>query len=281
MLTILLAAAIVCLASVSQAVTGFGFALVLVPLLSLVYPPKMVVLVSLTLGLACKPLLLAQCWRKVQLARIAPLTLAAVVGTFFGARLLLLASAPALQLGIGLVVVVLASAMLKANGRPLPRENLATALIGLLSGVLTGSTSMGGPPVVLLGVQQNWEKASFRANLLAFFTLSSISSLLSLWQAGAINVELLQLDAVLTMSSRAATAPGCANGNRARLRCLQGAPGRALSPAGCVAGDCHWPAQRLEWRQSTAGWSLRSRSASGLSEQGSTRSPTAPGCCDR
>ncbi len=70
-------------------------------------------------------------------------------------------------------------------------------LVGLVSGVLTGSTSMGGPPVVLLGVQQSWEKASFRANLLAFFALTSLSSLLSLWQAGALGEELLMLDLAL------------------------------------------------------------------------------------
>jgi len=51
--------------------------------------------------------------------------------------------------------------------------------------------------VVLLGVKQNWEKESFRANLLAFFALTSLSSLLSLWEAGALGEELLLLDAVL------------------------------------------------------------------------------------
>ena len=197
MLTVLLAAAIACLASLAQALTGFGFALVLVPLLSLLYDPKLVVLASLTLGMACKAPLLAQAWRQVQLARIAPLTLAAVAGTFAGTRLLLAASSPVLQLGIGLLVVVLAAAMLTKPSRPLRREGLASLLVGLVSGVLTGSTSMGGPPVVLLGVKQNWEKESFRANLLAFFALTSLSSLLSLWEAGALGEELLLLDAVL------------------------------------------------------------------------------------
>ena len=197
MLTLVLAGAIASLASISQAVTGFGFALVLVPLLSLVYEPKLVVLISLSLGLACKLPLLAQTWRQVQPARIAPLCLAAIAGTLFGVRLLLLASGPALQLGIGLVVVVLASAMLPNWSRPVKRESLAMWGIGFLSGLLTGSTSMGGPPVVLLGVNQAWEKDGFRANLLAFFMVSNVATLLSLWLAGALSVGMLRLDALL------------------------------------------------------------------------------------
>ena len=59
---LLLASAITFLAAFAQTVTGFAFALILVPLLSLVYPPKVVVMMSLTLGLLTRPPLLVGCW---------------------------------------------------------------------------------------------------------------------------------------------------------------------------------------------------------------------------
>lgn len=199
---------VVVLASAAQAVTGFGFALVLVPLLALVYDPRLVVVVSISLGLVCKlPLLLAS-WRRVQLLRIAPLALAAVVGTFFGTQLLLRVDPDVLRLALGCVVVLLASPMLLDFRRPVVRERLASLGVGFASGVLGGATSMGGPPVVLLGVNQGWAKESFRANLLAFFVVSNTSSLVNLAGAGALTRPALTLDLLLVPATAAGILAG-------------------------------------------------------------------------
>ena len=194
---LLVASLIVLLASAAQAVTGFGFALVLVPLLALVYDPKLVVIISLSLGLLCKLPLLISGWRQVQLSQIVPLSLTAIVGTYFGTQILLRADAGILRLGIGLVVVLLASPMLFEFRRPVVREGIAALGVGFVSGVLGGATSMGGPPVVLLGVNQGWRKESFRANLLAFFVVSNSSSLVNLSRAGALTSAALTLDVLL------------------------------------------------------------------------------------
>jgi uncharacterized membrane protein YfcA len=206
---LLVASLIVFLASAAQAVTGFGFALVLVPLLAFVYEPKLVVIVSISLGILCKVPLLVPCWREVQWRRIAPLTLTAIVGTYFGTQLLVLLDADVLRLSIGCLVVLLASPMLFDFRRPVVREGLAALGVGFTSGVLGGATSMGGPPVVLLGVNQAWRKESFRANLLAFFVVSNTSSLLNLARAGALTGGMVALDAALIP----ATALGIVAGN--------------------------------------------------------------------
>ena len=197
MLLLLLASLIVLLAATAQTMTGFGFALVLVPLLALLYDPKTVVMVSMSLGLFCKLPLLVQSWRQVEPLRIVPLCLSAVLGTVVGTRLLLWVDGDALRLGIGFVVVVLATLLMLERGHPVRWEGAAELAAGLISGTLNGSTSMGGPPVVLLGVNQAWKKESFRANLLAFFVVTNSSSLALLLAAGALTPAILQLDAVL------------------------------------------------------------------------------------
>lgn len=101
----LVALAIGFLASVAQAVTGFGFGLVLVPLFSLVYDPKAVVLISLTLGFLTKPPLLWLDRRFVQWRVIAPLAIASLLGNAVGTRALVYASGPTLRLAVGVVVV--------------------------------------------------------------------------------------------------------------------------------------------------------------------------------
>jgi uncharacterized protein len=194
---ILLGSLIAGMAALSQALTGFGFALVLVPLLNLLLDAKMVVIISISLGLVSKVPILVQDWRHVEPRRIAPLSVAAIVGSVVGVQLLLNTNANVLKVAIGVVVVAFAIPMLLDYRRPARREGLATLIVGLVSGILNGSTSMGGPPVVLLGVNQAWSKVSFRANLVAFFVISNVSTLAMLSAAGAFTSDVIQLDLIL------------------------------------------------------------------------------------
>lgn len=183
------------LAAAAQAITGFGFALVLVPLLSLVYDPKAAVIVSLTLGMLSKlPLFLPHA-RLVRPAVLAPLTLAAFVGIYFGTRLLIYADPSLVRVLIGITVIILCIPLFFDLRWRVKRERLATMLVGLVSGSLTGSTSMGGPPVVLFGVNQNWPRETFRANLLAYFIITNLFTLTLIAQAGVITRDVLLTDA--------------------------------------------------------------------------------------
>ena len=204
MIELVVAALIAIIASAAQALTGFGFALVLVPLLGLLFAPKTVVMISLSLGLVCKLPLLVHSWRQVEVARIAPLCVAAILGSVVGTQALIHTDPKTLRLGIGIVVVALGIPLLLDRRWPVRREGLAALGVGLLSGALNGATSMGGPPVVLLGANQSWSKESFRANLTAFFVVSNVASLGLLVAAGAFPVGVLILDLEL--------APGVALG---------------------------------------------------------------------
>ncbi len=185
------------LASLAQGLTGFGFALVLVPLLSLIYDPRAAVVVSITLGLATKIPLLYWDYRHVQWRLLAPLVAGALAGIVGGARLVVLTDPNLLRLGIALTVLVFATIMLFNVRVQIKTTNLAVGLVGLLSGVLTGSTSMGGPPVVLFGVNQMWAKRSLRANLVAFFSASSLFTMANFAAMGVVTEDVLRLDLVM------------------------------------------------------------------------------------
>jgi uncharacterized membrane protein YfcA len=191
---IILGNLIAALASASQAITGFGFALVLVPLLSFFLEPRLVVMISLSLGLACKAPLLATCWRDVQLDRIAALSLASMLGALGGTQILLRADPDVMRVAIGLIVIAFSIPLLFEMARPIGRERLATVVVGLVSGVINGATSMGGPPIVLFGVNQSWKKEQFRANLLGAFAISNTWTLVLLLASGNLAGEAFTLD---------------------------------------------------------------------------------------
>lgn len=191
------AIAIAFFAAMAQGLTGFGFALVLVPLLSLFFDPRATVAVSITLGLATKIPLLYFDRRHIQWRLIAPLTVAAFAGIVIGARLALLADPRFLRVGIAVTVIVAAVLMLGNFRWRVGASRAATAAVGFVSGILTGSTSMGGPPVALFGVNQAWAKESMRGNLVAYFTLTSLFTTSVFVVLSGVGDDVWRLDALM------------------------------------------------------------------------------------
>ena len=100
-------AAIAALAGASiQAATGFGFALVLSPALFAVLEPTEAVATLLALGFALSLLVLIEDGGHADWRRIAPMLLAALPGLVAGLVLLAALSKEALQIAVGLAVIL-------------------------------------------------------------------------------------------------------------------------------------------------------------------------------
>lgn len=140
--------AVYALAAVAQAVTGFGSALVAVPLLAFVVDPtNAVVATTIVSGV-----LSAWSFRTERPYADGPalrtLVLSGAVGIPFGLFLLVVLGAGVLRLLIGSVVLVLV--VLLAAGRRLPSGRGALRVAGTSSGALLSSTGLNGPPLVLV-----------------------------------------------------------------------------------------------------------------------------------
>ena len=170
---------IVGLAGLICGLTGFGFALVAVPLLvNLVLPrPQVVVPTVLLLTNLSNVIVLFKARQWIDFRRIWLLAIAGVLATPLGTYLLVVLDAHALEGLIGLVTTLSAVAIMLGMRRPIRNENLALIPVGVLSGMLSGSTAMGGPPVVLFMANQGAEKQVFRTNLTLYFTLLGLSTI--------------------------------------------------------------------------------------------------------
>ncbi len=158
-----------------QAATGFGFALVLSPALFAVLDPTEAVATLLALGLVLNVFVLIEDGGHANWRRIAPMLLAALPGLVAGLVLLEALSKEALQISVGLAVIGAAALQLTArraaNGRPHRTElpGAAGLAAGFLSGVLTTSISVSGPPIVLWLEAHGIGPSEFRASLAASF----------------------------------------------------------------------------------------------------------------
>lgn len=169
----LLAAVAALAGALVQSATGFGFALILSPALFAVVDPVEAVGSLLVLGLALNLLVLFEDGRPehVDWRALAPMLLAALPGLAVGAIALTQLSKEALQVTVGVAVILAAGWQLLGRGRR-ARPRLggpAGIAAGFASGVLTTSISVSGPPIVLWLEARGVRPEEFRASLAASF----------------------------------------------------------------------------------------------------------------
>jgi len=168
-LTIIIGFFVMFLAGVTQGLTGFGFALVSVPLLMIFLPIKMVVPIVLILSTLVSITILLEARKWVDLKKILPMMVTGTIGVPLGTYLLTVLNVSLLKVFVGSVITLFAVAFLSGFRKKIKREGLAFASVGVISGLLNGSTAMSGPPVILFFTNQDVNKKVFRANLVAYF----------------------------------------------------------------------------------------------------------------
>jgi uncharacterized membrane protein YfcA len=188
---------IACGAAVFQSLTGFGFALIMVPLLSLVWDVKAAVVTSTVLGTFALVPLLFEARRHVRLTRAAALVTGSLVGVPAGIVLLDWIDPKALKILVGATVIAASVLIYRVREIRATRAGVMPAVaVGAVSGVLRASTSMGGPPAVLylLGAERDVEV--FRGTILAFFLPMSLVTIAGLAAVGRVTPEVVRTSAI-------------------------------------------------------------------------------------
>ncbi len=187
--TALVIALIVCSAAAAAAATGFGFNLLSVPLLMFLYPPQVVVTLTLLLGVFASGMLLLrrEIRHGIDLGVVRPLFLSSLIGMPAGLALLLWGHPQALKIMIAVLTALFALAMLSGFRPRLPGSRFDALAVGALSGFLSTSTSLNGPPVAFYLLARGLPKDRFRGTMVAFVFLATLSSLVLLALGGTIS----------------------------------------------------------------------------------------------
>lgn len=186
--------AIAFLAAACYAVTGFGFALVMTPLLTLAWEVKPAVATSVVLSTVALVPLLVEARAHVPLSRASFLVLGSFAGIPLGVAILEALDAAALQVVVASTVIAASLLLYLAPQGETAKDSLQGQLsVGFVSGVVGGSTSMGGPPIVLYLLGRERDVKAFRATLLAFFLPGSVLQIALLAVVGRITADVLVL----------------------------------------------------------------------------------------
>lgn len=210
---VVLAAVVVALAAGIQTVTGFGFALVAVPALSLFLPTETAVVLSASLGLLSSTGQAVAERRHGDRLTIRWMLGGAVLGAPFGLLVLLVATER--QLRIALVAVIVVFLVVNLRQITVTRASRAVDLVaGAVSGVLNTALSTNGPPLVMALHPRHLAPPVFRGTLTAVLAGSGIVTVALFVVSGRYDVDV----AVLFLAGLPGMALGFGLGVRHRHR---------------------------------------------------------------
>lgn len=172
LLTLLAVTAVATLvATLSQLLTGFGFALVLVPALLLVTAPSQAIATSVLLGTAMTLAMTWRDWRHIDRAKLLELLAGSVIGLPLGVLALQILPDAALKWVI--VVSVLGALFVVLANLSLRNRRSTTTAIGMLSGGLLTASGVNGPPLVALLRANQYPPSVYRATLAGIFSVQN------------------------------------------------------------------------------------------------------------
>lgn len=179
------------LAGLVRGFSGFGGAMMFMPIASLVYEPKLAAILLFIADDIAALAMLPDALRRCVWAEVLPLGISAVIAVPFGVALLVIADADVMRWVICLAIL-LAVGLMAAGVRYRGRLSLpATIGTGALAGLSGGAAALPGPPVVLLWLGGQGEAATVRANLVVFFGFTATASGLAYWWNGLFTAESL------------------------------------------------------------------------------------------
>ena len=179
-------------AGLVQGLTGFGLAMVAVPFFVTIFPLKETVPIIIALSVCMAVFMLCNCVKYARIKKIWTLILASAIFAPIGAYLLLFINPNYLKLSFGIVIIAFSILLICNKSFPIKNEKLGYAVAGSLGGLLNGSISLGGPPVVLFLSNQGVDKDIFRANITVYFTVLNIVTLGTLLVNGIMNTMVIE-----------------------------------------------------------------------------------------
>jgi uncharacterized protein len=180
-------------AGLSRGFSGFGAALIFVPLASTLVGPKLAVPILVMIDGVFASFLIPQALKLGDRRDVSLMFAGAVIGVPLGTAVLAHYS----PLTLRWMIVVMAMAMLallvsgwKYRGKPVAA---ATVAVGAISGLFSGIAQVGGPPVVCYWMGTDTAHAKLRANIILFFAASSALSVTTYLWGGLLGPEAVKL----------------------------------------------------------------------------------------
>ncbi|MCG7337599.1 sulfite exporter TauE/SafE family protein [Sporosarcina sp. ACRSM] len=168
---------IVLIASILQSSTGFGFSIMATPFLLMLFRPQEAIQINIILSLIISISLIFKIHKEIDFILLKRFVVGSIVGVPLGIFIFVTLNINALKLGVSLLLMLL-TLLLICNFK-IQSTAFRDFIVGGVSGILTTSIGMPGPPLLLYLTGTDTEKGKLRATTLAFYLFIYFVSLLT------------------------------------------------------------------------------------------------------
>jgi uncharacterized protein len=190
-------ALIALVSSVTRGFSGFGSALIFMPLASIVAPPRIVASLLLIIDFVASFQLFPNAWRFAERRNVGIMALGAFVGVPIGTWALTRLDPVITRWIIASLVLALLVLLVSGwryHGKPHP---ILTTAVGCASGLCSGLAQTGGPPIATYWLGQPLPSAVTRANIVLFFAFSDAVSVASYLVSGLLTLDVVRLALII------------------------------------------------------------------------------------
>jgi hypothetical protein len=192
----LLTIPILLLGSFTQGLTGFGFALISIPLLVLFLDIHSAVPLCILSGLAVTAFLSLQLHAHLDRRKLMPLLLSCLPGILAGTFFLKNINESLFKILLGGMLIAYALYRLCLVPKPRPISRGWGWVAGFATGTISAAFSAGGPPTIIYATLTGWNKHEIKSTLSIFFFLNGVATFTAHALGGLVTVEVLKLSAV-------------------------------------------------------------------------------------
>lgn len=188
-MTIFFTGIIILFSAMIQGATSFGFSLLALPLLGLFLNLKTIVPMLVVFSLIMNVVILVRLKMVPQIKSLLLMFIMAVITTPIGVELLKFMNEDVLKVIIGVVLILIAIAMKLGFRIQMKDQNKSYAIAGILSGLLNGSVSLSGPPIVVMLSNESRNRDHFRSSLTTYFLLLNMVTVMLYVSGDLITVQ--------------------------------------------------------------------------------------------
>jgi uncharacterized membrane protein YfcA len=191
--TLLLLAATGFLAGLARGFSGFGAALIFVPVASAVTSPQLAAPLILVMDGVLSLGLVPEAWQRADRRDVATMAVGAMIGVPLGTWILTQSDPVTVRWAIALLTLSLLALLASGwrySGRPAAP---LTVGVGGIAGLFSGAAQVGGPPVVAYWLGGAISAPVVRANIVIYFLVSSAFTAGSYLAGGLLTASVLLL----------------------------------------------------------------------------------------
>lgn len=198
----------IAVAGLVRGFTGFGTALVFMPVAAAFVPAATAIATMVITGLFSSALLIPRAWPAARRREVATLVVGAYAALPLGTALLSMLGETALRWAVAVAATATLGALLSGWRYRNPVGPAGQLAVGAGAGALGATTGLTGPPVILFYLAGQGPVTQVRANTILFLAALDVGVLVAFLTAGLVGREAVALGVLLAVPYLATTALG-------------------------------------------------------------------------